>query len=358
MIKLSSLKKYKEKKIKFIKEKIDYFMDIEVEDTHSYQFENGIISHNTISLLANNVSSGIEPIFNYSYTRKIKLDGDKKEDKLLIEDYAYSKLDDKENLSDYWITTSELTPKQHVDIQSVAQKWIDSSISKTININTDYPFEKFKDIYMYAYKKGCKGITTFRHNPKKQGILVDDNCIECRTAEKRGEILKCDIHRSNINGNKWVILIGLKNNIPYEIFGGKESKIDISSKYKQGWIIKRKDNKISFYDLYLGNSVEHSDIIIKNIPRKFTRSIGEYTRLISLPLRHKIPLRFIKEQLLAESNDKDLHLYAFERGIARILGKYIKNGKVSGEKCPECGKDVVYKDGCKSCPECFWSKCN
>ncbi|HLU62673.1 MAG TPA: adenosylcobalamin-dependent ribonucleoside-diphosphate reductase, partial [Gammaproteobacteria bacterium] len=143
----------------------------------------------TISLsLANNASNGIEPSFAHHYFRNVIREGRKTKEKVdvfsfellayraLVNEKAmpYSEKED-EKLPDYFITAEDITPKEHVDIQAAAQKWIDSSISKTANVPTDYPYEDFKNIYLYAYEKGLKGCTTFRFNPEAfQGVLVKE----------------------------------------------------------------------------------------------------------------------------------------------------------------------------------------
>lgn len=137
----------------------------------------------TISLsLANNVSNGIEPSFAHHYSRNIIREGKKTKEKVDVYSYElllYRTLHNDEIVPDYFVTADEITPKQHVDIQAAAQKWIDSSISKTANIPTDFPFENFKDIYLYAYEQGLKGCTTFRFNPENfQGVLVKTEDLE------------------------------------------------------------------------------------------------------------------------------------------------------------------------------------
>ncbi len=143
----------------------------------------------TISLsLANNASNGIEPSFAHHYFRNVIREGKKSKEKVDVFSFellAYREFIDPEalpqtqgegrNLPDYFISADEVTPTQHVDVQAAAQKWIDSSISKTANVPTDYPYEDFKDIYLYAYHKGLKGCTTFRFNPEAfQGVLVKE----------------------------------------------------------------------------------------------------------------------------------------------------------------------------------------
>lgn len=147
----------------------------------------------TISLsLANNASNGIEPSFAHHYSRNLIRPGRKTKEKITV--YSYELLayrahvdaravpdaeSERHRLPEYFVTADDITPQQHVDIQAAAQKWIDSSISKTANVPTDYPFEQFKDIYLYAWRQGLKGCTTFRFNPAAfQGVLVKDADLE------------------------------------------------------------------------------------------------------------------------------------------------------------------------------------
>ncbi|MCK4493271.1 MAG: adenosylcobalamin-dependent ribonucleoside-diphosphate reductase [Methylococcales bacterium] len=150
----------------------------------------------TLSLsLANNTSNGIEPSFAHHYSRNVIREGKKSKEKIDVYSFellAYRHLMNSEampysenpaqQLPDYFISADDVSPKQHVDIQAAAQKWIDSSISKTANVPTDYPYEDFKDIYQYAYEKGLKGCTTFRFNPEVfQGVLVKEADLENTT---------------------------------------------------------------------------------------------------------------------------------------------------------------------------------
>ncbi len=147
----------------------------------------------TISLsLANNASNGIEPSFAHHYSRNVIREGKKTKEKVDVFSFellAYRELinnrampfaeDEDAKLPDYFIAADDVTPKQHVDIQAAAQKWVDSSISKTANVPTEYPFAEFKDIYTYAYEQGLKGCTTFRFNPEAfQGVLVKEEDLE------------------------------------------------------------------------------------------------------------------------------------------------------------------------------------
>ncbi len=147
----------------------------------------------TISLsLANNASNGIEPSFAHHYFRNVIREGKKSKEKIDVYSFellAYRELvnpqakpgatNDAERLPDYFIASEDITPKEHVEVQAAAQKWVDSSISKTANVPTDFPYEKFKDIYLYAHEQGLKGCTTFRFNPEAfQGVLVKEQDLK------------------------------------------------------------------------------------------------------------------------------------------------------------------------------------
>ena len=165
-------------------------LDALIEKGCRFTHHSSIAPTGTISLsLANNASNGIEPSFAHHYARNLIREGKKSKEKINVFSYellAYRELinadampfsDDVDaQLPDYFIAADEVTPKQHVDIQAAAQLWVDSSISKTANVPTDFPYEDFKDIYMYAYDKGLKGCTTFRFNPEVfQGVLVKED---------------------------------------------------------------------------------------------------------------------------------------------------------------------------------------
>ena len=158
-----------------------------------YTHHTSIAPTGTISLsLANNASNGIEPSFAHHYFRNVIRPGRKTKEKIGVcsfELLAYRELVnpnaapgasvDAEKLPDYFIASEDVTPKQHVDVQAAAQRWVDSSISKTANVPTDFPYETFKDIYLYAHEQGLKGCTTFRFNPEAfQGVLVKEQDLK------------------------------------------------------------------------------------------------------------------------------------------------------------------------------------
>ena len=173
-------------------ELVDALADIGARFTH----HSSIAPTGTISLsLANNASNGIEPSFAHHYFRNVIRQGKKTKEKVDVYSFellAYRELvdgnampafadgyDEAHELPEYFITADDISPKEHVDIQAASQKWIDSSISKTANVPTDYPYEDFKDIYLYAYEQGLKGCTTFRFNPEAfQGVLVKEKDLK------------------------------------------------------------------------------------------------------------------------------------------------------------------------------------
>jgi len=184
-----------------------------IEHGARFTHHSSIAPTGTISLsLANNVSNGIEPSFAHHYARNIIREGKKSKEKVdvfsfellayraLINAEAMPYSDNEDNqLPDYFIAADDITPMQHVDVQAAAQKWIDSSISKTANVPTDFPYEEFKSIYEYAYDKGLKGCTTFRFNPEVfQGVLVKEEDL----AKTTYQFTLDDGHVLEVKGNE------------------------------------------------------------------------------------------------------------------------------------------------------------
>lgn len=184
--------KYMQKVAEVDPQLVDELANVGCRFTH----HSSIAPTGTISLsLANNASNGIEPSFAHHYSRNVIREGKKTKEKVDVFSYemlAYRELinseampfaeNDAQKLPDYFLSSDDIRPKQHVDVQAASQKWIDSSISKTINVPTDCDFDEFKDIYMYAYENGLKGCTTFRFNPEAfQGVLVKEKDLENTT---------------------------------------------------------------------------------------------------------------------------------------------------------------------------------
>lgn len=330
---------------------------------------NCIAPTGTISLsYGNNCSSGIEPVFALSYDRKVR-----QKDETFITQTVYDEafLDwqnqfrDEEEVPKYFTTVANLTAEQHIAIQSLWQKYIDSSISKTVNLPSGTTIEKYKDLFMLAYKSGCKGITFF--NPdgalapvlsvKKESIKQQEDIKE-NQAPKRPQDLPCDIYQIVVDHKPVLVLLGKLNNKIYEMFldynfdENGDKKIDVM-KAKQGIIRKIKSSQ---YDLIIKTDEGKELTIIKNIADTFDEMAGMISRFVSMSLRYGVPYQFIINQM-----QKTKSFNSFTKIVSRVLKKYIKDGekvKTSDNKCPECNTELVFQSGCIICPSCGFSKCN
>ena len=319
----------------------------------------------TISMaFGNNCSSGIEPIFAREYSRKIRTGRGEESTEENIQNYAWKLYKeynhDIKEIPSFFKTTTEIDPYKQIDVQTTFQEFIDSSISKTLNLPTDTSFEEYKKLFMYAYDAGLKGFTTFNPEGSMKGILNtrkgDDRpvTITRHQAPKRPKDLPCDIHIATAMGEEYIIFIGLLNGKVYEIFTGKLNGFSNLTKYKKG-IIRKESSGV--YDLVLldenGKEVEK----IFKISEKFTsKNFNTVARLISTALRHGTPLEFLTTQL-----HKDDNFVSLEKAIARVIKKYITDGEIvrTSITCPSCnGKTFVFQEGCTKCIDCNWSKCD
>lgn len=307
----------------------------------------------TISFsVGQNCSSGIEPIFALEYTRKIRQDNveTKKEEKVF--DYAYllwSKLNkDNKTIPDYFVTTKDVKAKDSIDVQSIFQKYIDHSISKTLNLQEHSSYDEYSELFFYAHEKELKGFTTFNPNGSMEGILqyTKKESIVEHNAPKRPQLLPCDVHRITANGKKYLVFIGLLDNKPYEVFSGVIDNVNLSKYIEHGAIVKEKKGLYSFQ--------YEDEILIKDIKKTFESDENEaLARLISTALRHGAKIQFIIDQLQKSKGS----VADFSKSIIRSLKKYIADGTVIKQECSICSSQLVFKEGCYSCPECGWSKC-
>ncbi len=315
-------------------------------------------------------TSGIEPVFQLSYRRRKKINandentrvdftsqlGDKSQEftvyhnglKLWKEITGQKEIEK----SPYFKSTSyDLTYEQRVKLQAAAQKHIDHSISSTVNLPKDCSVEDVANVYRTAWESNCKGITVYREGCR-DGVLITEETERTTQQKKQGEAIKrpdkvpCDIYQITAEGRKWVVMVGLVEGKPYEIFCGKPKKIDIG-KVEKGYIEKEGRGK---YSLHIGN-----DIILKDISDTFDDVQGHLTRLISTLLRHEVNIKFIVQQL----EKSDGTIISFNKAISRVLKKYIEDGeKENGVKCPECSEEtLIRQDGCITCSSCGYSKC-
>lgn len=332
-------------------------------------------------------TSGIEPVYMTSYTRRKKHNPSDKNARIDFTDamgdqwqeftvyhHGVTKWMEITGESDitkspYWgATAGEIDWIASVDLQAAAQEYIDHSISKTCNLPEDVSKEVVSQVYMRAWEKGCKGFTVYR-DKCRDGVLISsseskkDNeerpaDINIIMAPKRPVELPCEIKKVKINGEAWTFFVGIYNNKPYELFGGLSKYVDIPNKNKNGTIVKNgKVDGITSYNLIVGEGDDQ--MLIKNIANVFeNHNFGAFTRTISLALRHGTPVQYVVEQLL---KDKYSDITSFSKVAARVLKSYIADGtKTSIEKkCPECGSEnsFIYEDKCVKCKNCPYSKC-
>ncbi len=269
-------------------------------------------------------------------------------------------------------TSADVNWIASVDLQSAAQNWVEHSISKTINLPADATEELVSEVYIRAWKLGLKGVTVYRDGCRS-GVLVsaEEKPVEAsktpsddigeRHAPKRPKALECDIVRATVKGEKYLVLVGLFNGKPYEIFAGMNDRVEVPKKIKKGTILKNgkgKDNLAS-YNLSFVLDEEDDPFVLKDIASLFDNSLySSFTRMVSLSLRHGTPLQFVCEQL-AKSRDEDMS--SFAKVVSRVLKHYIVDGtKPASEKvCASCGSDnVTYQEGCVTCLACAYSKCS
>lgn len=254
-------------------------------------------------------------------------------------------------------TTTQLSIDEHVNTMKIFAKYVDSAISKTVNIPNDYPYEDFKYAYSRAYQTGIiKGFTTYRSGTmtevlgtiKSKGNDKIEKIIK-NNAPKRPKSLHCDINHVTVEGEKWIVLVGILDRDPYEIFTFKPTKdgLHLPLRIKEGFLTKIKKGR---YDLQCNSSLN-----IEDLSQHFETGEQEaLTRMISAALRHGTECKFIVEQL----NKSGGTIISFAKAIARTLKKYIPNESINSETCLNCGnKSLVYQEGCVVCTSCGNSKC-
>lgn len=310
----------------------------------------------SLSILAG-ITSGIEPVYKLEYTRRRKVETsdkvayvDKNGDKWEEYTVYHSKYEEYGKPESYHgCTAYDLDPMKRVELQSIIQKYIDHSISSTINLPKDATKEDISRIYMYAWESGCKGITVYREGCR-DGVLItkptETTEFKQHTAPKRPKKLSCDVKYAKVKGVEYCILVGLYDGKPYEIFALDNTNFE-----------KHTRSKYSIFKLGSGNYVlldENNTEQMFAITEKLTDEQTALTRLISTSLRHGADIKFVVEQLNKTEGD----LTSFNKAIARVLKTYIKDGEqLKNSKCPNCGSDMVVENGCEICKSCGSTKC-
>jgi ribonucleoside-diphosphate reductase alpha chain len=357
---------------------------------HDLKKEMATVGRRNISILTNaptgtcsiaaQTSSGIEPIFRLGYTRRKKINYSDSEARVdFIDDlgdkwqefevyhheiknyWAIRGKSEIEDLPKYFITSDQIDWNGRINVQAAIQQHVDHSISSTINLPKGTKPEIVGRLYMDAWRAGLKGVTIYVDG-SRSGVLVtkdkkSNNGDAAQHAQKRPEILDCEIYQTTIKGEGWTILVGVIDNVAYEVFGGLSEYVEIPKRYTQGKIQKRpRKTMANKYDLIVGGDGEK--FVIKDIVKVFDNpNHTSFTRTISLALRHKVPLQFLVEQL---QKDKDADLFSFSKVVARCLKKHIEDGtKVSNGilNCSCDSPDIVYQEGCATCLNCGHAKC-
>lgn len=360
----------------------------------------------TTSILTQ-TTSGIEPVFLPVYKRRRKVNpsdkdvrvdyvdesGDSFEEYIVYHhkfitwmntcgievrnDYTQEQIEDLVARSPYYKATSnDVDWLNKVRMQGAVQKWVDHSISVTINLPNDISEEMVGKLYVEAWRSGCKGCTVYRDgsrsgvlislsgdgkNKKKKGEEKDGRYMaEEEHILKRPVELEADVVRFQNNKEKWIAFIGLIDNRPYEIFTGiadDEEGIFCPKSVNKGKIIKVKENGEKRYDFQFINK-RGFKTTIEGLSEKFNPEFWNYAKLISGVLRYGMPIEQVLK-LVASLELDNKSINTWKMGVERALKKYLPNGtKLSGQTCPNCGQEtLVYQEGCLICTNCGTSRC-
>ncbi len=351
----------------------------------------------TTSLMSQ-TTSGIEPVFRPVYKRRRKInpsDRDKRADfvdamgEKFEEYYVYhhqfvrwmekngydtAKL---QSISDeeldkwlkaspyYGATANDIDWVAKVRMQGAIQKWVDHSISVTVNLPNDVTEELVADVYRTAWECGCKGVTVYRDGCR-DGVLLDAKKAErgkgdddARARLKRPKSIPADIVRFKNGSEDWIAFVGLQDDRPYEIFTGKieEDAMYIPRKITKGRIIKvREADGTKRYDFQYVDRYGYTNTI-GGISRLFDEEFWNYAKLISGVLRHGMPIDKVVH-LIDGLHLNSESINTWKTGVQRALKQYIADGTRSKGKCPQCGhEEMAYQNGCLTCMSCGYSKC-
>jgi ribonucleoside-diphosphate reductase alpha chain len=263
----------------------------------------------------------------------------------------------------YKATSNDVDWLQKVRMQGSVQKWVDHSISVTVNLPADVPESLVGELYIEAWKSGCKGCTVYRDG-SRSGVLISNDKKEEEVIgmpEKRPAELEAEVVRFQNNKEKWIAFIGLYKGQPYEIFTGiadDDEGILLPKSVNKGVIVKRKDEDGNArYDFQFCNK-RGFKTTFEGLSYKFDKEFWNYAKLISGVLRHGMPIEQVVNLVAGLQLDSE-NINTWKNGVERALKKYIPDGtKAKGMKCTDCGSDhIIYQEGCLICQSCGTSKC-
>lgn len=304
------------------------------------------------------VSTGCEPIFATSYTRKTEsLVNEEKYYKVYtpiikeLIDKGFSE----EALPEYVVTSEQIPYKERIKVQATLQEFIDASISSTINLPESATIDDVETIYRLAWEEGLKGVTVYRSGCKRGAILSKSPVIkECL---KRPESVEAKLIRFKNGSENWIAFVGLIDGRPYEIFTGINNIEDfpIPTSITEGEIIKVKDSLGKRYDFQYTDKYGYTNRL-GGLSRIFNQEYWNYAKLISALLRGGIELDKVVKIIDGMHFESDT-LNTWKNGVKRAIKTFIIDGVTSHEVCPDCGEHLIYEGGCTICKNCGYSKC-
>ncbi len=261
-------------------------------------------------------------------------------------------------------TSADIDWVAKVKMQGSIQKWVDHSISVTVNLPNSVTEQLVAEVYKTAWEVGCKGVTVYRDG-SRTGVLVaakEEKKQPAIAPKKRPKALEADVIRF-LNGREhWIALVGKINGVPYEIFTGlvDEDSRSIPKSVDSGYIVKEKDvnTGVSRYDFHFVDKYGYTNII-GGISHMFNKEYWNYAKLISGVLRHGMPIVDVINLINGLQLDSEA-INTWKNGVERSLKRYIPDGTKdeTGKKCPKCqSNDLIYQEGCLVCTNCGYSKC-
>ena len=295
-------------------------------------------------------------VFHHKFVDWLKLSGYDSDEVTRMGDEEIEKIIAKSPY--YKATANDVDWIAKVKMQGAIQKWVDHSISVTINLPADAKEELVSELYLTAWKSGCKGATVYRDG-SRNGVLIAGKTEVRPERPKRPKSLDCDVIRFNINDEKWVAFVGLKESRPYEIFTGiaDDEVFPIPKSIVKGKIMKIKDDDGNTrYDFQYTDKYGYKKTM-GGLSHMFKPEFWNYAKLISGVLRHEMPIQDVVNLVISLKLDSE-SINNWKNGVERALKKYIPNGTKAKGKCGECGSEnLVYEEGCLICKDCGSSKC-